>query len=344
MPQVIVLVASPVEPDLARQIAQVDPRVDLVYRPDLLGIPRYPADHYALPDRTPAQELEWRTLLGRAEVLFDFDRTHLHDLLELAPKLQWIQSTSSGVGAMLMEHGFDQSDLVVTNAAGIHAVPLTEFVLMAMLMFFKRADHMRRLQAERRWERFHATTMRGKTLGIIGLGSIGAELARSAQALGMTVHGVKSSLRPDLDPGVLNVDQIWPVDQLTALLPQLDVVVACLPHTPATLGLIGASAFTHMRRSALFVNIGRGVTVDEQAMIDALREGQIAAAALDVVASEPLAPESPLWDMPNVLVCPHSAATVEQENAALTDLFCANLRRYLDGQPLINVVDKHRGY
>jgi phosphoglycerate dehydrogenase-like enzyme len=160
----------------------------------------------------------------------------------------------------------------------------------------------------------------------------------------MLVHGVKSRLRPELDAGALQVEQLWPIDRLPELLPQLDVVVACLPHTPATLGVIDAHAFSLMRRSALFINIGRGTTVDEHALILALRSGTIAGAALDVVAAEPLDKTSPLWELPNVLLCPHSAGTVDEENAALTRLFCANLRRYLDGQPLVNVIDKRRGY
>jgi glyoxylate/hydroxypyruvate reductase len=344
MSQLKVLIASPLEARHVARMRQVDPRVHVLYRPDLLGKPRYMADHYALPTRSAAEEEQWLELLAQAEVLYDFDRTHLHDLLARAPRLRWVQSTSSGVGALLFEHGFDRSELIVTNAAGIHAVPLTEFCLMAMLMHVKRLGHMQQLQAERSWERFHSTTLRGKTLGIIGLGAIGSELGRSARALGMRVHGVKSALRPDLHAEALHVDRLWPIDRLAELLPELDFVVACLPHTPATLGRFGAREFALLRETCYFINIGRGPTVDEPALIEALREGRIAGAALDVVAHEPLAADSPLWTLPNVIICPHSAATVESEDEALVELFCENLRRYLDGRPLHNLVDKQRGY
>ena len=344
MTSVTVLIGSPLEAEYAGMIRQVDPRVELIYRPDLLGRPRYHADHSTLPNRTPEQEAEWRGLVARAEVMFDFDPTHMEDLLQLAPRLRWVQSTSSGIGWSLIQHGLHASDLIVTNAAGIHVVPLTEFCLMAMLMWVKRLGLTIQMQAERRWERFHGTTLRGKTLGIIGLGAIGKELGRSSRALGMSVEGVKATLPMDMPAEEFHVDRIRSIDQLRQLLPGLDFVVACLPLTPRTRMLIGAEEFALMRPSAYFVNIGRGATVDEDALIRAIEEQRIAGVALDVVAREPLDPASPLWTLPNVLISPHSASTVDTENRLLTELFCDNLGRYLDGRPLRNVVDKQRGY
>lgn len=215
---------------------------------------------------------------------------------------------------------------------------------MAMLAWVKRLGLTMQMQAERRWERFHGTTLRGKRLGIIGLGAIGRELGRSARALGMTVDGVKVTVPADVPAAELHVDRLWSTEQLGQLLPELDFVVACLPLTPRTRMLIGAAEFALMRPSTYFVNIGRGATIDEEALIRAIEEQRIAGAALDVVAHEPLDPASPLWTLPNVLISPHSASTVDTENGLLTELFCDNLRRYLDGKPLRNVIDKQRGY
>lgn len=344
MSRVTVLIASPLEAEYAERIARVSPAIELLYRPDLVGEPRYKGDHYTVPVRSARQEAEMRALLGRAEVLFDVDRANLDGLLALTPRLRWIQSTSSGVGELIARLRLDATDIILTNAAGIHATPLSEFCLMAMLMFVKRANHMLRLQREHRWERFHSTTLRGKTLGILGLGAIGRELARSATALGMEVHGVKVTLPADHAPEAFHVARLWPITQLHQLLPQLDFVVNCLPRTKATTGLFGRAEFALMRETAYFLNIGRGQTVDEAALIEVLQQNRIAGAALDVIAHEPLDPASPLWALPNVLISPHSASTVDTENEQLTDLFCDNVQRYLEQRPLRNVVDKHRGY
>ncbi|NJK80282.1 MAG: D-2-hydroxyacid dehydrogenase [Chloroflexaceae bacterium] len=341
---VTVLIASPLEPRYVERIKQVSLRLDVLYEPELLGTPRYAADHDIVPQRTPTQEAAMRSMLARAEVMFDFERTHLHDLLTVAPRLRWVQSTSSGVGELLRRHGLCDTDLIVTNAAGIHAIPLTEFCLMVMLMAVKRAKHSQWLQQQRHWERFHSTTLHGKTLGIVGLGAIGRHLAHQARTLGMTVHGVKATLPTDDLPAQYSVDYLWHDAQLAEVLPLLDFVVACLPLIPQTVHRFGPAEFALMKPSAYFINIGRGQTVNELALIDALHRQCIAGAALDVVAHEPLAPDSPLWALPNVLISPHSAATVDTENERLTELFCDNLQRYLTGQPLRNVIDKQRGY
>jgi phosphoglycerate dehydrogenase-like enzyme len=160
----------------------------------------------------------------------------------------------------------------------------------------------------------------------------------------MRVHGVKTGIPAGSDPADFNVDQLWSSEQLEQMLPQVDFVALCLPLTPGTRGFFGEAAFAALRPEAYLINVGRGATVDEVAMIRALQTGRLAGAALDVVADEPLDPASPLWAMPNVLISPHSASTADDENAQLTVLFCDNLKRYVAGRPLRNVVDKRRGY
>jgi phosphoglycerate dehydrogenase-like enzyme len=183
-------------------------------------------------------------------------------------------------------------------------------------------------QRERRWERFAGTDLEGRTVAVVGYGKVGREVGRMAEALGMTVLGV----------GRANVGE------LPALLPRADYLVLAAPHTAETEGMIGAEELDALPRGAVLINVGRGALVDEAALVTALVSGHLGGAYLDVFETEPLPPESPLWAMPNVLVCPHSGSTSDRENARLTDLFCENLRRWQAGEPLLNVLDAERGY
>jgi glyoxylate/hydroxypyruvate reductase len=336
-----VLLASPLEPRLVERIAAVDPRLHLTYRPDLLGRPRYAGDHFPPIQRTPDQAAEWAHLLSQAEVLLDVDQPSTADLLHRAPRLRWIQTSSSGVGEWIRRLGLVESPVVVTNAAGMHARPLAEFAVFAMLYFAKRWPRMVEEQRAHHWERCAIDTLESKTLGIIGLGQVGRTVARLAKAFDMRVIGVRRSAAAAAVDGV---DQVYAADALVEVLSQSDDVVLSVPHTPETVGMIGARELAAFKPSAVLINIARGTVVDESALIEALRAGRLAGAALDVVTSEPLSADSPLWDMPNVLVTPHSMSTAYTENDWLTDLFCDNLRRYLEHQPLRNVVDKVRGY
>jgi glyoxylate/hydroxypyruvate reductase A len=334
-----VLLASPLESELVQRIATLDQRLNVVYRPDLVGQPRYPADHHPAVERTPAQAAEWAGLLAEAEVLFDVDQPSTHGLLGRAPCLRWIQSSSSGVGEWVRRLELVDSPIIVTNAAGIHATPLAEFVLFAMLYFAKRWPHMVAEQRAHRWERCAIDTLRGKTVGIVGLGSVGRHVARLARPFGMRVIGTRRS--GGAEP---LVDQLYTPDELEAVLKESDFLVLCVPHTPETEGLIGPRELGALKPSAALINIARGVVLDEPALIDALQSGRLAGAALDVAAHEPLSAASPLWDMPNVLITPHSMSTAYDENERLVELFCDNLRRYLANEPLRNQIDKVRGY
>lgn len=334
-----VLIASYLEPEHVERVRAVSERLRVVYEPGLLAPPRYPADHTNTVARNPEDEARWRGLLAEAEVLFDFDHTNRQALPELAPRLRWVQATSAGIGQFVRRMGYDtrMPGAVFTTASGVHARPLAEFCAMAMLMFSRNLWQMQRLQAERRWERFGATDLAGRTLGVVGLGRIGAEVARLGRALGMTVLGVKRT--PSGAPADLGCDELVGPDGLAGVLRRAEFLVIITPHTAETERMLGAAELALLPRGAVLINIGRGSVLDEGALVAALREGRLGGAALDVFESEPLPPESPLWTLPNVLVSPHSASTSDRENARLADLFCDNLRRYLAGEPLRNVLN-----
>jgi phosphoglycerate dehydrogenase-like enzyme len=339
------LIASYLEPEHVERIRAVDPRLDVVYEPDLLPTSRYPGDHYNRIDRTPEQQARWSALLGRADILFDFDYSNFPDLPDLAPNVRWMQCTSAGIGQTVRRYGYDKRmpHTVFTTASGVHAAPLAEFCIMTMLMHNKGAARMFRAQQRGHWERYAGTDLRGRTLVIIGVGKIGRELARLAQAFGMTVIGVKRSV-DGADLAALHVDQLYAPEDLIKALPRAEYLALVAPHTDQTDKLLGTAELALLPRGAFFVNIGRGATVDEAALTEALRSGQLGGAALDVFAEEPLPADSPLWSLPNVLISPHSGSTTDRENGRITDLFCENLRRYLAGEPLLNVLDIERLY
>ena len=341
-----VLLASYLEPEHAEAIRQIDERLTVFYEPDLVPSPRYAADHVGRPlTRAPEQEARWRHLLRQAHILFDFDRTHKEDLPELTPNLRWIQATSAGIGQFVerMEYARWMPDTVITTASGVHAQPLSEFCLMVILAFSRGLLDMLEQQRRKHWERFSSTDLAGRTLGVVGVGSIGREVARLGKALGMTVLGVKRRVE-SIDPASLHLDALYPPEALPTLLKRAEFLVLITPHTPETETMIGAEELALLPRGAVFINIGRGHLVDEPALIDALRSGHLGGAGLDVFANEPLPADSPLWTLPNVLVSPHSGSTSDRENGRLTDLFCENLRRFLAGQPLRNVLDTERLY
>ncbi len=335
-----VLIASYLEPKYVEKIRAVDSRMNVVYEPSLIAKPRYIADHKGQPfTRSADEERRWQELLAQAEVIFDFDQTHLDDLPELAPQARWLQTTSSGVARFISDQGYDKRmpDTVFTNAAGIHAQPLAEFCFMVMTIFNKGFLRLMEEQKARRWERYAGLDLSNRTLLIVGLGKVGEEVARLARQFRMHVIGIKRSTEnADLD--ALNVDELYAPDELDRVLPRAEFLVLIAPHTKNTEHMMGAAQFALMPEGAVLVNIGRGALVDETALLASLESGHLRGAGLDVFATEPLPEESPLWHAPNVIVSPHSASTTDNENQLLTDLFCRNLKMYLAGKPLINVV------
>jgi phosphoglycerate dehydrogenase-like enzyme len=341
-----ILITSWIEPELVERVRREVPGISVVYEPDLLRPPRYPADHTGHPvNRSPSEEARWRALLASASILFDFDPTHRDDLPELAPRVRWIQATSAGIGQLVrrMDYGRRMPNTVFTTASGVHARPLSEFVLLAMLAHVRGFLEMTRKQRARRWERFAGTDLQGRTVLVVGHGAIGSEVGRLARIFGMRVLGIKR--RPDgIDPGSVHADELHGPGKLDDLLPRADFVVLASPHTDDTEGMIGTVQLSALRPGAALVNVGRGALVDEAALVSALESGHLGGAYLDVFAEEPLPEDNPLWTLPNVLVSPHSGSTSDRENARIVDLFCENLRRRREGHPLLNVLDLDRLY
>ena len=345
---VVVMIATILEQEHVDRIASVDPRrVRIIYRPDLQPPSRYVADHHGPSDwtRDPADETEFRSLLSQAEVLWDFADIRDAAPLELSPKLKWVQTSSAGVGQQVKKLGLQESDLIVTTASGVHGQPLTEFVFASLLFYTKRFPQLIADQKAHHWDRFCGGELAGKRMAVIGPGRIGREVARIAKAFNMEVWAMARSNDPQRADD-LGVDRVLPRAQLHELLGAADCVVLATPHTPETENLIDRSAIAAMKPGVVLVNIARGIVIDEEAMIKALESGQIGFASLDVTRVEPLPASSPLWDLPNVLICPHSASTADTENSKIVDIFVHNLRCYLDGRidEMTPVLDKMRLY
>ncbi len=340
------LIASYLEPYLAKKIQSVDSRLKVLYRPDLIASPRYAADHNGHPfQRTESQEAEWRNLLSQADILFDFDRTNLEELPDLAPKVRWIQATSSGIGKTIrkLEYDIRMPDTVFTSARGVHAQPLAEFCFMVMFAFNKKLLLSLEYQRNKHWERFAGTDLRGRTMGIIGLGMVGQEVARVAQCFGMKVLGVKNNISNILAKDVF-VDELYKPEKLPQVLSRSEYLILIAPHTPETEKMISAKELAMLPKGALLINIGRGALIDEPALVEALQSGHLRGAGLDVFETEPLPVSSPLWSMENVMVSPHSGSTSDRENGRITDLFCTNIQHFLEGKPMINVIDTRKMY
>ena len=341
-----VVIASFFEEEYVRRIREVDGRLRVLYRDDLVPPPRWPGDHAGPEEweRTPEDDEEFLKMLGEAEVLYDFPRGHMDDLIQSALGLRWVQGSMAGAGEVAQKAGLADTDVVVTTASGIYSGPLAEFALMAMLQHAKDLDALRRDKAGRVWRQGAVGTLEGKTLCVVGMGSIGRAIAGRARPFGMRVVGVKRTVRED-DEAWGYADTLYPTAELQTALGEADYVAVTLPGTPETRHLIDAGAIAAMRQGAYFVNVGRGAVVDEPALVEALEGGHLSGAALDVFEVEPLPEESPLWDLDEVIVSAHTTDVVpDLINGAQTDLFCENLRRYLAGEELINVLDKRLLY
>ncbi|MEH2221085.1 MAG: D-2-hydroxyacid dehydrogenase [Nostoc sp.] len=263
----------------------------------------------------------------------------LDKVLTAAPRLRWQQSPSAGVNHILTPN-FLQKDIILTNGAGVHAIPISEFVLAFMLYHAKNLRKLQTLQDAHTWVRgVFLEELADATLLILGTGNIGQAIASRAKAFGVKVWGSRRHPEP-----LPNFDKIVGSDEWRSLLPAADYVVIATPLTPETKGLIDEAALRSMRQSAYLINIARGAIVDEVALLTALSEGWIAGAGLDTVATEPLPPESPLWSLPNAFITPHCSALSPRLRERIAQLFIDNLIRYQTGQPLRNVVDKKAGY
>jgi phosphoglycerate dehydrogenase-like enzyme len=267
------------------------------------------------------------------------DQPVLERVLAAAPSLRWMHTPSAGVDRVLTPTVLAR-DITLTNSAGVHAIPIAEFVLGFMLAHAKQMDAYRAAQGQARWDRSpEPRELYESTLLIMGIGGIGQAIAERAAAFGMRVYGSRRTPQPM--PGVARVvgGAGW-----RELLPEADYIVVATPLTPETRGMIDAAAFAAMKPTAYLINIARGAVIDEPALIAATRGGQIGGAALDTFEQEPLPSESPLWGLPNVTITPHATANSPRMRERQIALFVENLARFRDGQPLINVVDKSAGY
>lgn len=263
-----------------------------------------------------------------------------------ARRLRWIHSTAAGVGGVLFP-ALVESDVVLTNSRGLHADSMAEHAIGLMLAFTRKLHHARDAQRAHLWtqdeqwvESPRLGFLRGSTLGLVGLGRVGSAIASRAKALGMRVLAVRRHPASPPDPA----DEQWPISRLHDLLALSDWVVVIAPHTRETTGLLGAPEMARMRPHARLINLSRGALVDEGALVDALRAGRLAGAGLDVFAEEPLPASSPLWDLPEVILTPHTSGMGPDYWERAMVQFRENLVHFVAGEPLTNVVDKRAGY
>jgi D-2-hydroxyacid dehydrogenase (NADP+) len=334
MDNVNVVLLIPVTPLNQSQIQAVSPRLNIIDASPLM--PRL------LPDQNPPgpsaeQELDRR--LAQAEILYGF-RFPPH-IVSRAPRLKWMQAVSAGVEQVLTAE-IAASQVILTNVSGIHMVPISELVFGLILSYTKKLGRAAHNQKNKQWDRYSSTTLDGKTLGILGLGHIGRRISRIARALGMRVVATRRHVRQM--GRARYVDAVYPRERLLDMLAECDFVVDCLPLTSETLNFIGEKELRAMKSTAFLVNIGRGSTIDESALVQALQKKWIAGAGLDTFQQEPLPPESPLWDLPDVIITPHMSGSTDDYMNKAAAVFCDNLKHYLSGRRLNNIVDKKLGY
>ena len=263
-------------------------------------------------------------------------------LLKHARRLGWVHLPSAGADAYV-EPGMYITDIVLTNSTGVFGIPLAEHAFAMMLSFSRDLHHYVRFQSKKMWEKLpDSVELNGKTVGVLGLGDIGTEFAKRAQIFGMKVWALKRNLsqKPNY------VHQLVGPEGLHDLLKASDYVVIALPLTEQTHSLIGKRELELMQPHSVLINVGRGPIVDEAALTEALQKKQIAGAGLDVFEVEPLSKDSPLWEMPNVIITPHSGGISPHASARIVDVFCHNLKLWLSDKKLemINVVDMEAGY
>lgn len=342
-PPVKIAIATPLAPDLRHLLTDVDPGVELLVDDTLLPPQRHPGDHTGDPAfrRTEQQQAAFEALLADADILYGIPEVRpgpLAAAVRSNPGLRWVHTMAAGGGSTVKEAGLTEAELDrvrFTTSAGVHGGTLAEFALFGILAGAKDLGRLRTDQAARLWpDRWIMRQVCDQTVLVVGLGGIGTETARLVKALGARVIGVKRTPEP-----VDHVDEVYVTADLPSLVGRADAVVFTLPGTAATENLYDAALIAATKPGATVVNVGRGTVIDEPALIEALASGHLGAAFLDVTAVEPLPADSPLWAMPQVVIAPHTAALSPWEDRRIAELFAVNLRRYLDGAKLLNVVD-----
>ncbi len=294
----------------------------------LRGRPPYDEARRQAPELTAAQ----RAAFADAEVILTLDLPFDIDIV--APKLRWVQAIGAGVG-QLQSAGLERTGVLLTSGAGIASAPIAEFVMARILAHWKRFSEFDALQRERRWTPLFGRNLDGSTLGIVGFGAIGSAIADRAKAWGMRVMATRR--HPPSGAPDPRIEQFFAFSEIPALVSQCDAVVLAAPETPETFHLFSAAVFAAMKKGTYFCNVARGSLVDQGALRAALQSGHLAAAAIDVATPEPLPPDDPLWDAPNLFVSPHSAASVERYFHLVWQLFNTNMQRFLKGESLKNL-------
>jgi phosphoglycerate dehydrogenase-like enzyme len=286
----------------------------------------------ALLERLPDLDLRVATTPGKSKALVADAEIAVScwlpdDLYARADDLQWVQAVSAGVGRYDVETLHDDG-VLLTNVSGAVAEPIAQHVIGFVLLFERRLLDALEQQRNRQWVRYQADELGGKRIGIVGVGEIGGSVAEYAATFGMEVHGLKRDTSTVHDA----VDEVYAPDELDALLTRSDYVVVSCPLTERTRGLLGETELGLMKSSAVLVNVARGPIVDEEALLYALRRGTLRGAALDVTTEEPLPPDSPLWEHPNVVVTPHVAGSSPKKYGRYADVFETNYRAYTSGR------------
>jgi phosphoglycerate dehydrogenase-like enzyme len=279
-----------------------------------------------------------------------FDR-----ILARAPRLAWVHSATAGVERVLTPASRERG-IVITNARGVFSRPIAEYVMMMILAVSRRLPQLLELQRERTWQPLEGVELRDVTVGIVGLGSMGRAVGALATAFGCRVIAVRRRAdegamavpsSEDLDAmplGEAMLERVMGPDGLGELMAESDFVVLAAPLTPDTTGMIGEQALQRAKRGSWVINVARGGLIDERALLRALRDGVLGGAVLDTFVEEPLPPTSPFYDLPNVIVTPHTSWSSGRVLDRSVELFCENLRRYAAGESLLNVVDPTAGY
>ena len=288
--------------------------------------------------RTPAEVL---AAVADADVLYGPPSP---EVVAAGRKLRWIQASSAGVDFVTRMPELVESETVLTNTRGAHGPSIGEHVFALLLALTRRIPTCVEWQRQRHWGRQEgyrtAREIRGSTMGIVGFGAIGRAVAQRAVGFELELLALDAQA-VDGDP---YVDEVWPPSRLPELLERSDIVVVAAPYTPETRHLFDAAMLAHMKPDAYLIAISRGGIVVEEDLVAALTAGRLAGAALDVTEREPLAPDSPLWEAPNLLITPHLAGASPAKERRCVEILCDNLRRFARGEPLINVVDKRLGY
>jgi phosphoglycerate dehydrogenase-like enzyme len=278
-------------------------------------------------------------MLQKAEIIFGWPEV---ELLKLAKNLKWLHLPSAGAdGYTRYELYCNKEEIQISNSSGVFGLPIAEHIFAMILSHNHNLQDYAYHKAEKKWHRINnAKDFYDSTIGIIGLGDIGTEVAKRAKAWGARVLAVKRTITDTPE----YVDQLFSMEDIDEVLKQSDYIVLSLPNTAKTIGIISEQKLRIMKPNAFLVNIGRGVLIDQEALIKALQEGRIGGAGLDVTEPEPLSVDSPLWDLPNVIITPHASGTSPSNDQRRFNIFYQNLLRYMDSKPLENTVDFTEGY